>query len=55
MIKGIYTNEYGTTAYLKQWTDGTWYVDMGCILWNRAYKTERGARNYLTKQGFKEA
>lgn len=47
----LYSNAYGTQAVLKQWSDGTWFVDFGCMLWNREYKTRRGAEKYLEKQG----
>lgn len=49
-----FIDEYGTKATLTQWSDGTWFVDMGCQLWNRIYKSERWALNYLIKSGYKE-
>lgn len=44
---------YGTeTATLTTYEKGDYFVDMGCVLWNRAYKRYASARKYLEKCGF---
>lgn len=46
-------NDYGTeTATLTTYEVGDYFVDMGCMLWNRAYKRYAFAKKYLEKCGF---
>ena len=52
----VWENEHGDIATMTcddPYGEGEWFVDLGCSLWNRAYKTRRGAENYLTKNGYK--
>lgn len=45
--------DFGTeTATLTTYGEGDYFVDMGCILWNRAYKRYPAAKKYLEKCGF---
>lgn len=53
-IKRKFTNDCDFEVTLTQWADGSWFIDMGCQLWNRIYKSEKVALNYLAKHGWKE-
>lgn len=39
-------------ATVEQFSDGEWFVDMGCSLWNRSYKSYGWARKYLERNGY---
>lgn len=54
MVRIFINTEHNTQATLERWSDGTWFVNMGCNLWNRIYKSERWAIAYLTKNGYQE-
>lgn len=44
---------YGTDrATLRPSLDGGWFVDMGCSLWDRYYKSKKCAENYLVRCGY---
>lgn len=45
--------DYGTEkATLTTYGEGDYFVDMGCMLWNRSYKRYTPAKKYLEKCGF---
>lgn len=45
--------DFGTEkATLTTYEPGDYFVDMGCILWNRSYKRYGAAKKYLEKCGF---
>lgn len=47
--------DFGTeTATLTTYEKGDYFVDMGCILWNRAYKKYAFAKRYLEKCGYEK-
>ena len=47
------TTDYGTdTATLTAYDKADYFVDMGCMLWNRAYKRYSSAKKYLEKCGY---
>lgn len=48
-----HTTDFGTeTATLTTYEQGDYFVDMGCALWNRAYKRYASAKKYLEKCGY---
>jgi hypothetical protein len=53
-MERTFVNEMGYEVILKQWSDGRWFIDMGCQLWNRVYQSENMALNFLAKNGWKE-
>lgn len=48
-----YDNGMCDEAVLEQMTDGTWFVDMGCNLWNKTYKSKKWAVKYLVRCNYK--
>ena len=45
--------DFGTdVATLTTYEKGDYFVNMGCILWNRAYKRYPSAKKYLEKNGY---
>ena len=49
-----FIDEYGAIATLERFSDGSWFVRTDCCLWDRLYKREKNALNYLEKNGYKE-
>ena len=49
------THEDGMTekATIEHELGGEYFVDMGCCLWNRYYKSYAWAKKYLEKCGYK--
>lgn len=55
MIKEEWVKDYidGThTIATVEWLGGEYYVDMGCDLWSRFYKSYTWAKKYLLKNGY---
>lgn len=57
MTRETWETTYGDgstgTAYIEYGIGEGYWVDMGCCLWNRLYKSYPWAKKYLEKDGFK--
>ena len=53
-MKKFFVDGFGERATLEKFSDGKWFVDMGCCLWNKYYKSEKLALSFLKKEGFVE-